>query len=108
MTEVAPPYLHSDPQWCRPVVAPGPAMTWWALLYALSMVARCEPDTWVASLGVDHSALAVPLEGTLADALEVVPHLVLDALQATALLLRPVPQYQDWETRVGDVMWRPG
>lgn len=98
LRQVAPQYLHSDQQWCRPAVAPGtvlsPLMTWWALLYALSMVARYEPDTWVGSLDVDHSALAAPLEGLLEDALEVVPHLVLDALQATPFLLRPVPQYQ--------------
>ncbi len=95
---VAPQYRYADQQWCRPAVAPGtvlsPLMTWWALLYALSMVARYEPDAWVASLDVDKSQLAVPLEGILEDALEVVPHLVLDALQATPFLLRPTPQYR--------------
>jgi hypothetical protein len=98
MIEVAPKYRHFDRQWCRPTVAPGtvlsPLMTWWALLYALSMVARYEPDAWVGLLDVDGSQLAVPLEGILEDALEVVPHLVLDALQATPFLLRPSPQYQ--------------
>lgn len=69
-------------------------MTWWALLYALSMVARYEPDVWVGLLDVDESQLAVPLEGVLEDALEVVPHLVLDALRATPFLLRLIPQYQ--------------
>jgi hypothetical protein len=87
MIEVAPQYRHSGRQWCRPAVAPGtvlsPLMTWWALLYALSMVARYEPDAWVGLLDVDESRLAVPLEGVLEDALEVVPHLVLEALHAT-------------------------
>jgi hypothetical protein len=96
--EVAPPYRLADQQWCRPAFASGtvlsPLMTWWALLYALSMVARYEPDTWVGLLDVDSSALAVPLEGVLEDALEVVPHLVLDALRATPLLLQPVPHYE--------------
>lgn len=98
MIEVAPRYRHFDQQWCRPAVALGtvlsPLMTWWALLYALSMVARYEPDAWVGLLDVDESQLAVPLEGVVEDALEVVPHLVLDALQATPFLLRPIPQYQ--------------
>lgn len=98
MIKVAPQYRHSNQQWCRPAVAPGtllsPLMTWWALLYALSMVARYEPDAWVGLLDVDESQLAVPLEGVLEDALEVVPHLVLDALQVTPFLLRPIPQYQ--------------
>jgi hypothetical protein len=62
-------------------------MTWWAVLYALSMVARYEPDSWVGLLDVDKSQFAVPLEGLLEDALEVAPHLVLDALQAVPLLL---------------------
>lgn len=69
MREVAPQYRHSDQQWCRPAVAPG------------------------TLLSIDHSELAVPLEGVLVDALEVVPHLVLDALQETPLLLRPIPRY---------------
>lgn len=98
MREVAPQYRHSDQQWCRPAVADGtvlsPLMTWWALLYALSMVARYEPDAWVGLLNVDKNTLAVPLEGLLDDALEVVPHLVLDALQATPFLLPPISQHR--------------
>ena len=92
--EVAPQYRFADQQWCRPAIASrtvlSPLMTWWALLYALSMVARYEPDTWVGLLEVDSSSLAVPLE----EVLEVVPHLVLDALRATPLLLQPVPHYE--------------
>jgi hypothetical protein len=96
--DVAPPYLRADSQWCRPAVAPGtvlsPLMTWWALLYSLSMVARYEPDAWVGLLDVDRSELAVPLEGLLKAGLEVVPHLVLDALTKVPLLLHPTPNYQ--------------
>ncbi len=92
--EVAPPHLQADSQWCRPAVAPAtllnPLMTWWALLYALSMIARYEPDAWVALLNVDESSLAVPLEGLLEDALVTVPHLVLDALRAPPFLRRRV------------------
>ncbi len=98
MREVAPQYRHFDQQWCRPAVASptllSPLMTWWALLYALSMVARYEPAAWVGLLNIDKNPLAVPLEGLLEDALEALPHLVLDALQATSFLLRPAPQYQ--------------
>ena len=97
MKGVAAQYLHSDRQWCRPAVAPAtllsPLMTWWAVLYAPSMVARHEPAAWVSSLEVDKNELAVPLEGILADASEVVPHLMLDALQAIPFLLQPLPQY---------------
>lgn len=96
--EVAPQYRYVDQQWCRPSLTPGkmltPLMTWWALLFALSMVARYEPDTWVNLLGVDESPLAVPLEGLLEGALGVVPHIVLDALQMTPLLLRPTTIHQ--------------
>ncbi len=97
MKVVAPQYRFSDRQWCRPAVARGtllsPLMTWWAVLYALSMVARYEPAAWVDSLDIDNSGLAVPLEGLLAEALEVVPHLILEALQATPFLLQPSRQY---------------
>jgi len=96
--EVAPQYRTADQQWCRPAVASGtvlsPLMTWWAVLYALSMVARYEPDMWIGLLNVDESHLAVPLEGLLEEALEAVPHLVLDALQGTPFLLRPIARYQ--------------
>jgi len=68
-------------------------MTWWGLRYALSMVARYEPAEWAGLLSIDHSELAVPLEGVLVDALEVVPRLVLNALQETPLLLRPISRY---------------
>ncbi len=98
MREVAPQYRHSDQQWCRPAVAPAtllsPLMTWWALLYALSMLARYEPATWVGLLNIDKNLLAVPLEGLLEDALEALSHLVLDALQASPFLLRPAPRYR--------------
>ena len=60
----------------------------------LSMLARYEPATWVGLLNIDKNLLAVPLEGLLEDALEALPHLVLDALQASPFLLRPAPRYR--------------
>ncbi len=35
-------------------------MTWWALLYALSMLARYYPDLWVKMLNLDHSPDGAP------------------------------------------------
>jgi hypothetical protein len=53
---------------------------WWAVLFALSNVARYEPDTWWKTLDVDRSPLAVPLEDCLAYAPDALPHAVLEAL----------------------------
>jgi hypothetical protein len=55
-------------------------MTWWSLLYGLSMLARYEPDTWTQALDIDQSPLAMPLEALLEVALTSVPHHVLKAL----------------------------
>ena len=52
----------------------------WALLFALSMLARYEPASWTAALDYDNSPLAVPLAVLLDTATEAVPALVLDAL----------------------------
>lgn len=55
-------------------------MTWWLLLFGLSIFARYHPQLWVRALDVDSSQHAVPLEGLLDQALLVVPALVHDAL----------------------------
>lgn len=60
--------------------APHRLMIWWALLYALSSLARYEPAEWVAALDVDRSLLAVDLESTLATAEATVPVLIAEAL----------------------------
>lgn len=39
-----------------------PLMTWWILLFGLSLFARYEPELWMEVLNVDRSPLAVPLE----------------------------------------------
>jgi hypothetical protein len=67
----------------------GPLMTWWALLYGLSMLARYHPAEWVQALRVDQHPETVPLEAALNTALVAVPHYVLDALLAA-----PVMQYR--------------
>jgi hypothetical protein len=66
----------------------GPLMTWWALLYGLSMLARYHPAPWTEALRADKSRDAVPLEIAMDEALEAVPHLVLEALKGKRLLLR--------------------
>jgi hypothetical protein len=43
-----------EPRWLRPGVggvALSPLLTWWALLFGLSMLARYEPASWVTGLG---------------------------------------------------------
>jgi hypothetical protein len=51
-------------------------MIWWMLLYAMSMLARYEPATWVGALNVDRSPIAVPLEAALERPTEVIPQLI--------------------------------
>jgi hypothetical protein len=57
-----------------------PLMVWWALLYALSHVARYQPAAWTRALDPLNSTLAVPIESALAWAREVMPGLVLEVL----------------------------
>jgi hypothetical protein len=82
----APEYRGPRDRWLRPVLNDSgdrlsPLMTWWALLYGLSMLARYHPAPWTQSLDVDASQFAVPLEVALDEALESVPRLVLRALR---------------------------
>jgi hypothetical protein len=60
---------------------PAEILIWWALLYGLSLFARYSPGLWMAALAVDHSDLAVPLEGVLEAALTAIPALVHKELQ---------------------------
>jgi hypothetical protein len=55
-------------------------MTWRALLFGLSMLARYEPAGWAAALNYDRSGLAAPLERLLELGTERVPEVVLGAL----------------------------
>jgi hypothetical protein len=64
-----------------PARQPDPLLTWWAVLYALSMLARYHPEEWIEMLSVDRSAVAATLEAMLEDALAAVPRLVLGALE---------------------------
>lgn len=76
--------LNPDASWVTPAVggaAMSPLMLWWALLYGLSMFARYEPAVWRDALDYDRSALAAPLGALLDIGLEVLPELVLDAIE---------------------------
>jgi hypothetical protein len=53
-----------------------PILAWWAILFALSMLARYQPAEWVRHIDVDSSEAAVPIERILSDATTVVPRLL--------------------------------
>jgi cell wall-associated NlpC family hydrolase len=98
LDELAPQYRWLGRRWLRPAVEgsnapPGPLMTWWAILYALSMLARYHPVEWTQALDRDKAASAVVLERLLDLALEALPHLVFEALlsPASGALLPPGP-----------------
>ena len=70
-------------RWLRPEVAGAAVntlMSWWALLFGLSMLARYEPAGWVRALDLDQPGLAAQLGKLLDRAVEAVPKLVNAAL----------------------------
>jgi hypothetical protein len=83
---VFPPSDGSQPRWLRPSVGGvglSSLVSWWTLLFGLSMLARYEPAVWVAVLDYDSADLAAPLDALLDTALARVPELVLATLVAT-------------------------
>ena len=77
--------LHGGRYYLIPAVgdAPlplSPLIAWWALLFALSSIARYEPATWTRALDVDASPLGVPLEDALDLAEGRIAELVVQAL----------------------------
>ena len=67
--------------------SPDPTMTWWALLYALSIYARYHPKEWVEALDIDSSVVGVTLERAMDRAIGALPQLVLSAVLETPFLL---------------------
>ena len=72
------PYLGDDDRYVFPSIggdtqALHPLLAWWAVLFALSLLARYQPDTWTRYLDVDSSAYAEPLETLLDRALHCLP-----------------------------------
>ncbi|PZF88570.1 YaaC family protein [Micromonospora deserti] len=57
-----------------------PVMAWWAVLFALSMLARYQPEAWADHITVDSSTVAVPIEQLLTAALTAVPELLLQTI----------------------------
>ena len=49
---------------------------WWAVTFALSILARYQPREWAALVTVDRSPDAVALEHLLAESLTVLPELL--------------------------------
>jgi len=80
------PYLGDNYRYIFPSIggdtqALHPLLAWWAILFALSMLARYQPDTWTYYLDVDKCAYAVPLEALLDRALATCPELLLHAIR---------------------------
>jgi hypothetical protein len=82
-----PPYRDGIPM--SGIVLPGlggnaaalhPLITWWAVLFAFSMLARYYPRIWSDLLDVDRNPHAVPTASALESAQSVVPSLVVEAL----------------------------
>jgi hypothetical protein len=83
LERVAPTDPLTGQRWMRPSVggsALSPLMTWWALLFGLSMLARYEPGAWVAALDLDRPGRAAQLAELMDQALEAIPTLVLEAI----------------------------
>jgi hypothetical protein len=57
-----------------------PLLSWWAVLFALSMLARYQPAQWTREIDVNSSTYAVALEHLLDDSLIAVPRLIYSTL----------------------------
>lgn len=55
-------------------------VTWWLVLYCLSMLARYYPTVWTTLLDVDSSSLAVPFDHLISVARAKVPRLIFNAI----------------------------
>ncbi|WP_030595670.1 YaaC family protein [Streptomyces anulatus] len=76
---------YAGQRYFLPVLAPmtrelHPLMAWWAVLYALSMLARYEPASWVTNISVDNSQHAVSIERFLERAITHLPILIADTI----------------------------
>jgi hypothetical protein len=93
-----PQYRFRGWRWLRPSITlgelpPSPLMTWWILLFGLSMLARYHPVPWTRALDVDSSSVAVTLELTMNRAIDALPHLVFEALMNVSITLPPRDSY---------------
>jgi hypothetical protein len=80
-----PAAVHFQARWLRPSVGGAQIsslMSWWTMLFGLSMLARYEPGVWTSALNYDTSQLAAQLSAVLEVGLTRIPDLVLEALTA--------------------------
>jgi len=88
---VAPEYRYRGDRFLRPSIdgspPPSPLMTWWVLLFGFSILARYQPRKWVRLLDLDKPGCAAVLQFALEEALSVIPHLVLEALDGGSFVL---------------------
>jgi len=94
LNQEVPQYRYTNRRWMRPSLVgtefpPSPLMTWWVLLFGLSMLARYHPVPWTQALNVDASRAAVTLELTMNRALDALPHLVFEAILNQPITLIP-------------------
>lgn len=81
-------------RWAFPLVTGQklhPLVIWWAVLYAMSMLARYHPEAWALAIDVDRSPWAVPLEHLLDQALEALPEVIFQALEQLPMVEHEFP-----------------
>ncbi|MEV5881576.1 YaaC family protein [Streptomyces sp. NPDC052020] len=57
-----------------------PLLAWWAILFGLSILTRYEPESWAGIIDIDDSSAANAVEHLLEEAIVVIPHLALRAI----------------------------
>lgn len=83
-SQIADSYWSESQYYLRPRVAgqrpPSTLMTWWAVLFVLSQLARYAPQVWTQAITPDVSVLTVPIEEGLRLAKRSLPRLVYHGL----------------------------
>jgi hypothetical protein len=62
-----------------------PLMSWWVVLFALSMLARYSPSVWTQTLSLAGNPMSSRVEFLLDTALDAVPELIVDSLTQISL-----------------------
>jgi YaaC-like Protein len=63
-----------------------PLVTWWAVLFSLSMIARYVPDGWGEIISVNVSPAATAVESLLSQAATGLPELIYDTIVESATI----------------------
>lgn len=82
-------YLTSNDRWVFPSLDGmterlHPLITWWAILHALSTLARYEPSNWNFVTNIDQCSDANAIESILDKALDALPALVLQGIESSS------------------------